>query len=416
MRNANWLRYGLASVVIVGFGMGGLLVACGDDDNGGGGGTDAGTDTAQPDTGTPDTGTPDTGPGDAGPPNAKITVVNAVTDLGPQASINGNNALRICFALGPTAEAASISPVPPLPDTSSNPAIPPGIYIGTGGALPSFGLDLEPFVVVPYAMNAAALFAKGIVKPGPGNPGTTCDELLKAQGGGYPDGGGPLVEGVDYWKLDPIPANTLKKGKSYVLVVTGCTGNAENALGKCGEGFAPDAAANKGNLKVRVYDVDRETTIGNGQFGVQFIHAAAPALTFLALNNIDVLPGITSDAQDAGAYKGVTGDGGPQGGVPVAYADKTNLAQVPGVNVATDSFILNPGAPGTAIPLPVIQAFSFPSGAPDGGEYRTGAAFTFIAVGDPGIPADSGVPGIVNTRAFHYLAFPNDPNIVTYQP
>jgi hypothetical protein len=84
----------------------------------------------------------------------------------------------------------------------------------------------------------------------------------------------------------------------------------------------------------------------------------------------------------------------------------------------------------TALPLSTVTALSYPNPAggspliPDGGEYRNGASFVFIAVGDltaapyvdlAGNPADAGGTNRFNTRTFHYLGFPTNPNIPKFQ-
>jgi len=415
MLKTRWLRFGLASVILACAGSSAVLIACGDDD-------DNGT-TPGPDTGTSDTGNSETGSNDAGtdsttppkPANAKIIVVNAATDFGPNADIGPAKfqAIRVCFAVGASAAGATITPVPPQPDEGA-PGRPPGIYIGTGGIFKSFGLDLGPLTIVPYIMNAATLAAKGILKPGPGNPGTTCDEILKP--GATLDGGVTFTENVDYWKLPPIPANTLQTEKSYALVLTGCTNDAVGQGEKCGDGFvAGDAgSAATGNLRARIYELDRTATPAADAIGAQFIHASAAGAWFLNGNNPGsaVIPVVAGFANDnaGGGYQALPG---PGDGGATAYGEKTALKSFTGINAAANYFTINPLVPYGA-PLPIIQASSFPLGVPDGGAIRNGASFTFFAVGDPTVDSDAG--GTPNPRAFHYLAFPNDPPVQVYAP
>ncbi len=410
MRRRSLLRVGLASAIVTGGALGIVLAACGDDDNGVVPGKDSGTD-VRTDTGpTIDSGT-DTGV-DAGPPNPKLTVVNAATDLGPGADLVGDPALqavRICFALGQTAEATQVSPLPPQPDRQTAPPLPAGLYIGTGGALQSYGIDLSPFVLVPYLMNTAKMVEKGIVKPGEGQTGYTCDEIL-ANGANLD--GSTFAEGVDYWKLAPIPAGTFSKGKSYVLVLTGCTGDSAKTADECGEGFTPDGGANAGNLKARVYEVDRATEIPADKMGVQFIHASAAADFYLS----DTV-GVTAKPAIVNEPNPITHTAKPlvAGDASVPYATKTELVQLDGVNVGTDLFAINRFIQALDVPLTTIQASSFPTGVPDGGTYRNGASFTFLVVGDPLEPRDAG-GGLTNGKTFHYLGFPNDPEITSYKP
>lgn len=415
MRNVSWLRYGLMMAMGGSIAMG-VFVACSDDPE-----VTPPTSTPRPDSGTttpePDaSSTPDAG--DAGPttPIAKISIINAGTDFGPT---NPAGAVRVCFALTAPGATPVIASVPPLPDEppASNPSAPPGIYIGTGGAFRSFGIPLDNAAVTPYVMNSTRLAQRGIVKPGPGSPGLPCSEILKP---GATLDGGAAIEGVDYWKLPDIPSQTLLSGKSFVLVLTGCSGDATSTPGKCGEGFSPDGGVGNGNLKVRIFEVDRATTIASNAIGTQFIHASAAGAAFLAAaapdGGIPVVPGYVSAD---GGFKPVSG------GTPVAYADKTSLVQVEGVEVTTDRFTANPAVPTLGIPLQAVQLMTYgrdsngnPLPPPDGGAYRNGAAFTFVAVGDPEQPQTVGGVdgGPFNTRTFHYLGVPNDPTIVPYRP
>jgi len=400
MRNKGWLRYSLASLTLLSAGLGGFLVACGDDDStvtpakdGGGADTAPGDDDGGQDGATPP-------PQDAGT-NAKLQLVNAATDFGPNNTVG---ALRVCYGLGPT---AALAPLPPLPDRKSSDAQPfPGVFIGTGGAVQGTGADLTAVAITPYVMNAGALAARGIVKPDAGGAGLSCADLF-----GAADAGGALVEGVDYWKLPVIPAGTLTKEKSFILVLTGCAGDATSTTDKCGGDFA-DAGVN-GNLKVTVHEVDRATAIDADKIGAQFIHASPAGEAYLGSlqgGGLRVVPGFVSDPADPATFKGLTGDGGAA--APVAVGEKTPLVQVSGVNVAADSFTANPNVQPIAISLPNIQLLSYGANVPNGGEYRNGAAFTFIALGDPqAMPAEP-----TNTKRFHYIALPNDPINEVYKP
>ena len=400
MRNKGWLRYSLASLTLVGAGLGGFLVACGDDDSSvtppkdGGG-----ADTAPGDDGGQDAAPDQQAPVDAGT-NAKLQLVNAATDFGPNNVVGG---LRVCYGLGPT---AAIAPLPPLPDRKSSDAQPyPGVFIGTGGAVQGTGADLTTVAITPYVMNAASLAERGIVKPDAGGAGVSCTDLFGA------DAGGALVEGVDYWKLPAIPAGTFTKEKSFILVLTGCSGDSTSGAAKCGGDFT-DAGVN-GNLKVTVHEVDRATAIDADKIGAQFIHASPAGEAYLGGlqgGGLRVVPGFVSDPADPATFKGLTGDGGAA--APVGVGEKTPLVQVPEVDVAQDSFTANPNVQQIAISLPNIQLLSYGANVPQGGQYRNGAAFTFIALGDPqAVPAEP-----TNTKRFHYIALPNDPINEVYKP
>lgn len=403
MRNKGWLRYSLASLTLVGAGLGAFLVACGDDDDNvtprdGGSDTGPGTEDGGQDAGN-DQQNP---PVDAGSP-ARLQLVNAATDFGPNLQSGG---LRVCFAAGKAEGNITVTPLPAMPEESSVPGVPPAVYIGLGGNVTGTGLPLNDLIIQPYLMNAESI--SGIVKPGAGQPSLPCSELLAAN---FDAGGKTLEENKDYWKLPPIPAGTFQQDKSYILVLTGCTNDtAIQNKAKCGPGFTNDGNPGLGNLQVRIFEVDRATAIEANKAGTQFIHASASAKFYLAANvpPLEVTPGYQTEPGDAGSFKPVS-DGG------VDLYEKTDLVQVEGVNFQTDFFTAHPVAP-VAIPLQAIQALSYPTGVPSGGAYANGAAWTFIAVGDadPAVSADAG--GRFNTRKFHYLAFPNNPPVSVYKP
>lgn len=413
MQNKRWLRYSLTSLTVMGVALGSLLVACSDDDDNkvvpqpdSGGAdtgtpvepTDAGTDGSQPE---PDAGTP-----------ARLQMVNAATDFGTH---NKSGLIRVCFAAGTTAENVTVTPLPALPDQSAAAAVPPGVPIGIGGNLQGTGLDLTSLYIQPYLMNGESLFAKGIVKPGPGDPGTSCAELLKPD---FDAGDGePLKENEDYWKLPVIPANTLLKDKSYLLVLTGCTGDTDaTPLAKCGPN-PPDGTPGIGNLKIHIHELDNATAVEADKIGTQFIHASAQAAALLPgmPGMPKVTPGYIKDKDDAATFKPVSGDG-TAGSGEVALNAVTQLVQVEGVDVAADSFTVVPAAAAFAIKLSDVEKISFPAGAPADAKYRNGAAFTFLAVGDPDPMVPAEIEGKFNPKKFHYLAFPNNPPVAVYQP
>lgn len=427
MRNTRWLRYGLASTIAAFAGLGITLAACGDDDDDGAVNT---PDTGTQETSTVDGSTADAADGakpDAGSP-AKLTLINAATDLGPNAYIGSAQraAIRICFKQGTTEQNVGVAPYPPLPDSKPTKEL-PGIFYGTGGTFPSFGLDLEPRIIVPIVMNAASLKARGVLNPGTGAPGTTCDELVGANA----DAAAGLVANKDYWELPAIPAGTFKKEKAYVLLLTGCVADADaaNTAGgaKCGAGFTPNAAGGLGNLKVTVLETTRAPVSATAQ-GIQFTNASAQADAVFAVANIGQLyrPGFVANPADGGGYRSVT-DGGAPGyltltpAAPVTVADSDFFAAGPNDPTA-------PTAAWIPYPLPAIQALSG-LGLPTAPTvYTAGKNYVVIAVGDPdrtvtpqyaqadGTPGDGGDGSQFNTKFFHFLAFPTDPEVQAYTP
>jgi hypothetical protein len=237
-----------------------------------------------------------------------------------------------------------------------------------------------------------------------------------------------LVKNKDYWELPPIPKGTFKKEKAYVLALTGCVGDTEiSNKDKCGPGFdATSTDPSPGNLKVTIFETTRTPVSATAQ-GVQFLHAAAPAAAVLAAfpgGPTTVSPGFVSNPGDGGNFKAATGAGVALGAITPAQA-------VTGVK-DSDYFALgqtNPLSPPQAFlpfSLPQIQAFSG-LGLPTAPTvYVDGKNYVYIAVGDPqesafshvdgGGPGDGGDGSKFNTKFFHFLAFPTDPDVITYKP
>jgi hypothetical protein len=405
-----------------------MLGACGDDDTGPGRpDTGTGSETTAPEAGDAGGGTDasEAGKPDAGS-FAKLTLVNATSDIGPNAVLDarGDAAFRICFKQGTSAQTLGVAPFPPLPDkapASAPPGTPAGIFYGTGGTFPSFGLDLEGRIIVPIIMNAKTLLLKGIVNPGTGATGTTCDELV----GSVADASAGLVANKDYWELPAIPAGTFKRDKAYVLALTGCVGDATISSDKCGPGFTAGNGPGVGNLTVRIFETTR-AAVSPTSLGIQFLHASAQADAILgpAGANFSIEPGLMADPRDAGSFQAATA-------APVAYG---TLTPAKAVTKASDGdyFVLSKTSPNpingplAPFPLPAIQAISGlgPPTAPT--VYVGGANYVFVAVGDPAEPTfnatDGGGPGdggdgtSFNTKSVHYLAFPTDPKVIPYTP
>ncbi len=424
MRNKNWLRYGIASASIAGLVLGGVLVACGDDDNGSTSGKDAGADTNVPPTdgSTPDTGT-DAAKPDAGQP-AKLILVHAASDLGEN---NQSDAVRVCFATAPKSDPQNfqVTPFPILPHSiPDGGAFPiPGIFPGTGGPFPSSGADYEDLVIRPYVMNAERLAERGVVGNAPSVP--RCNQVLKdgfVPDAGW-DGGEPLQANKDFWQLPDIPAGTLKKNGTYMLVVTGCTQDAPVGTLTCGTGndgnpFVPTGAGNQGlgNLKLLILELDTATAVAADELGAQVVHAS-PA--YQAGRGATVLPPFTPylanvDAGADGGHFPLTPDGGElsynrDASAPTALAKVKGLVTANGFFAANEDFppgsgdfiripLNNTGIPDSPSSGVSIQALT----TGDTGTtalYVNGKKYTFVLVGDPN--------GTANKK-IHYLGFPND--------
>ena len=423
MRNTRWLRYGFASTIAIAAGAALTIAACGDDDVDPGPVKPGTPETSTPETSIPDANNPDTAPKvDAGT-NAKLTIVNAATDMGLNSQFNrrGDAAVRICFRQGTTMANLAIAGFPPLPEkaSASSPAgTPPGIFYGTGGTFPSFGLDLSTRLVQPIVMNAKALLLKGIVGSGIGK---ACDELI----GPLADAAVGLMPNIDYWELPVIDIGAFQKEKSYVLVLTGCVANHTTASPpKCGAN-APAGGAGAtpgvGNLSVKILETTR-TPVSATDLGAQFLYASTQAGAVFGSVAFPIAPGFMSNPADAGTFKAASPG-------PVTALTISAATAVPGV-VETDFFVssvTNPTATGPTGPFPLTTIQKL-SALPAPSIFVNGKNFVFINVGDPdraiqptfldsdGGPGDAGDPTNFNLRSYHYLAFETDPTVLPYMP
>ena len=424
MRNTRWLRFGLASSIAVSAGLGLTIVACGDDEVDPGPGTIIPTpETSTSETSIPETGTQETSKPDAGT-NAKLTLVNATTDMGLNMRFNGRGdaAIRVCFRQGTTQANLAVAGFPPLPEKASALVPAPGIFYGTGGTFPSFGLDLEPRIIQPVVMNAKSLFAKGIVGSGVGK---SCDELI----GPTADAAAALQPNIDYWDLPNIELGTFKKDKAFVLVLTGCTNDATIAnKDKCGVAPAGGFTGTPGlgNLAVKVIETTR-TAVSATELGVQFLYAStqANALFGNPLNNFPIEPGFMADPRDAGSFQAAT----------AAAATVLTLSPAKAVTGATPTdttfFVSSKTQPNPLLgplgPFPVGTIRTRLSGLEAAAVFAAGKNYVFINVGDPdkeveptfnatdgGGPGDGGDGTTFNLKSYHYLAFPTDPTVVPF--
>jgi hypothetical protein len=402
--NRSLLKVGLGVLALASFGVAASMVGCSD----GGSTSDAGPDVAQQDNYVPpqDSGGMDGGgDADAAAPLAKLILVHASPELGP---------IRVCFAVNGTP-----TPLPALPHELS-PAqqmamLPfPGIYPGTGGAFPSTGTDVTPLKITPYVMNASSI--KTHIK-GEMPSEKVCSDMLD------PDAGLNLTEGTDYWKLADIPANTFQHGKTYILILEGCTKNAGALAQRCGATWN----ANTGNLEAKIFQVDNVATMG--KTGAQYIQASA------------IVDGPFAPKGVIGSM--ATQGGAPDGGLlleiinttPATYSNvqpamKATALTPPDVakSAVVSTFVQGDGGLGPSFALPVSIIEQLTTGyPPDGGTmYVAGQNFTFVLVGDPTrnpdgtnfVPnPDGGFPQVSVNRgyAMHLLGFPNDPVIPKLQ-
>lgn len=411
-------------MVLAGAGLGTGLTAC--EDDAGAPLDDAGADVSRPDGLGIDVGVD----ASASIHIAKLTFVNAATDFGVYSSpAAGFQAIRLCFKQGTTDANLDYAPFPPLPDRPSAiaPHLPPGLYAGTGEALPNFGIDLSNRILVPILMNVVTLNAKGIINPGNGQPGATCDEILKGN-----SEAGTLEPNIDYWELPKIEAGTFLRDKSYLLALTGCVTDSlygprcgpdpSRADGVFGGGSGPGV----GNLKISITELTRTAVSASG-LGIQIAHLSSGTLT-THFPPAPLFPGFIASPP---IIHSPTFVAATPGGAGVSYLEVTSAQAVWGVD---DSHYFvsdqdNPNAeqptPLRPIPLPEIQRASFGDAAVPT-IYTAGKNFVFVLIGDAnprpyiddfGQAIDAGAPGAhYNPRSYHYLGFPTDPEVSNYRP
>jgi hypothetical protein len=449
MRRMTLIRCGVASLVLGGMAVAGMVATgCGGDDNGakGGGGDDSGTDgtTTQP--------TGDDGPagGDDGSPGTRPdgSAGGDAADAGPPAPVHGKvllvhasafaPALRFCYgSVNGDAGAVTIVPgVSPAPNTAL------GVPPGTGGPAADTSVDLADRTLEIYAINAAALTS--LVADG--GPELTCDKLigdkaLPVDAGGLASpnvAGEPLQAGIDYWDIGRLPAGTLADGTTTLLAVTGCAPGETTTPGyNCPMPYD----VSTGNLSLSYARLDTTTPLDGGSIGAQFAYASTPFASdstlaggaaavagFYVTTLVTPEAGAPADGGDAAVEAaapvpmtvtrsialGVTN------GVPPALSvAPTALVPVSGLTFDGNSgFFVDgvtvDGGPTSnpvqvGVPFPSIQAISAPSA--DAGIFANGVGYVFVLVGDPdpNQPTFIGDAGQFNLFKAHILAFPTNP-------
>ena len=419
MQKNNWLRLGLAGIILAGLGAGTVLQGCGDDDVTP---LDAGKDTAPTSTTTatgtgtvPDSSVPDTFVPPV-PESQKIIFVHAGNWIGPAfetgvgAESATNGSVRLCLKAGDVGNNPFL-PVPALPNAPAD--IAPGVKFtgllrGTGGVLPA-RTDFSATRLEGFALNARALAAKAASLPDDAARtkflNTPCGDLfgkgLDGDAAVPTDGGTNLRLGIDYVPVGVIEKGTFATDSTYVVTVQGCgAGYAEQAgvtaemvAAKCGATYASAT----GNLKLKVQKVDRGA-VGATELGAQFVHATTGSGP--APINPGVLPGGGTDGgADAAAFKPFSTT------PPVAYdAPITPLVKLAGVSLTADALTVNPQ-------VAQIPPYSFASSiaATAGKEPVTlgkGHVFVLVGEGSPAVLLDPAVP---NNVKLHFLAFPTNP-------
>jgi hypothetical protein len=187
----------------------------------------------------------------------------------------------------------------------------------------------------------------------------------------------------------------LAHGTTWLAAVTGCVPGETNAAALCPAGYD----ATSGDLQLTTWQLDTTTPVGPDAIGAQFVQASS------AWSNVEGV-GATSAGFVLPAEAGVA---------PVAVAvdagfgalQPATLALVAGLTFdGTSSFFVRfTASSGDAavssldVPLPAVQAATWPGAVPEAGVLRDGAGFVFVLVGNPTV-VDGGA------LAPHVLALP----------
>jgi hypothetical protein len=422
------------------------------------------------DSGIADSAVADSGPvvDSASPPPATLLLAHTAPGVPP---------FRVCFSIaftpGQTASVQSFQALPdnpsvspPYPATGPYPGVAyttPGIYPGSVGPLPAFGIDYQNIPVTAYVILASSIAndvnidgsANGGVNSADGGAEEDCPHLIGTHGlGTTVDTAagavtGRLVLGQDFFAMPTIPMGTLHDSTTYLITVNGCLpgGTPAGVPQECGADYDGGVTANLG-----IATLDTTTPGPDGGIGVQFAHRATAIENVPIVCPASVCGSVTPihDPAAAGVYPVVLQealvDGGEEAGLvqqttafpvsttPILYSGNGISATAPvpvtpnggtvfAVGVAPlDGGFPNelpwpgtPGAPGDvlAFPFSAIQLLSqwgqSTASAAGGAQFSAGVNYTFILVGDPAaaqLPTDGGL-GQYDGRGVHFLAFPN---------
>lgn len=171
-------------------------------------------------------------------------------------------AVRVCFEVQ---EGSSLVPLPvaPVPDNAL------GLLYGSAFSGEGLdGVDLETQDVRPVVLSGAL---EKIAE-------STCDEL------------DPPPEGVARVALEVIPAGSLARGRSVLMVASGCVAGPvddPNAPVVCGADFTPS----KGNASLLIASMDR--TYPSGALGFQ-VFAGSRATAAMGLDHVTAFPSMSN--------------------------------------------------------------------------------------------------------------------------
>ena len=316
------------------------------------------------------------------PTRAKIIAIHGSPDV---------PAVRVCFGVGFQNDGSDsvIAPLQPLPEKALTGQPYAGLFPGTGGVFPDFGLDISQKAITPYVIVASKLASST----------QNCDALLGTDAG-------TLTAGVDYFKLPTIKNGTFTNDTTLALVATGCLPQSVDPAATavvCGG----DYNTTSGNVAIKIFSLDRVVASAQG-FGAQFVHASSAAAGEfgVAYGSGDLTAALHPFADggvDQTIASGVKlGEIQPKPAAALAAPDVNQTALL--VTVQGDAGAL------VSAPFPLPLVYEVTTGQATGATayFAPGANYTFVLVGDPAAPTllDGGA---FNGYSLHALAFPNDP-------
>ncbi len=299
---------------------------------------------------TPDATTP-------GP--ATVILLNSSPDL---------PSVRVCLVVAGTPTAAIL----PVPDRLAPGQTVPGIDLWTGAPIPTGLGDPATLSVTPYLLRADAIARAaeagvmdclGLI--GPGGEGMT------------------LVAGVDFWQLPTVPAGTFIDGTIGFVMFHGCLPlslDPDASIERCG----PDYDGGN-NLKETLFPF---TPILPGYIAARVIQGSRP------------IDGVFAE-QTGGTVSEVVSFAGVEPTVLTFGADAIWGGLVPAASSLNVQVVTDTDAAVAAYAWTLDDIAQATTGLDAGGYYEPGHTYTFVIVGDPSAPPDSGAQP-------HAIVFPDD--------
>jgi hypothetical protein len=301
------------------------------------------------------------GPDSAAVAPATVILLNSSPDL---------PSVRVCLVVAGTATTAIL----PVPDRLAPGQTVPGIDLWTGAPIPTGLGDPATLSVTPYllrvdaiarAAEAGVMDCLGLI--GPGGEGMT------------------LVAGVDFWRLPTVPAGTFIDGTVGFVMFHGCLPlslDPNASIDRCGQDY--DGG---NNLQYTLYSF---TPISG--FAARVIQGSRP------------IDGVFAEQAGGTVSEIVSFDGEQVTGMTFKSFD-TWFPLLPATSSLNVEVVTDADAEVATYAWPwteIAQITTGSSTTADGGPYYAfGQTYTFVIVGDPSAPADSGAQP-------HAIVFPDD--------